>query len=61
MENNLSPEYFIPNEKLQAALEEMKSQGFELGKVYSNPYATAFKPQKIEESPVIKKLRESEN
>ena len=51
---------FITDEKLQKALDEMKSQGFELGKVYSNPYATAFKPQTNEESPVTKKLRESE-
>ena len=28
---------FITDEKLQKALDEMKSQGFELGKVYSNP------------------------
>jgi hypothetical protein len=50
----------IPDEKLQAAIEEMKAQGFELGRVYSNPYATAFKPQTETESPVIKKLREAE-
>ena len=51
---------FITDEKLQKALDEMKSQGFELGRVYSNPYSNAFKPQTNEESPVTKKLRESE-
>jgi hypothetical protein len=50
----------IPDEKVQAALEEMKRQGFELGRVVSNPYATAFKPQTETESPVTKKLREAE-
>lgn len=50
----------IPDEKIQAALEEMKRQGFELGKVVSNPYATAFKPQTETESPITKKLREAE-
>jgi hypothetical protein len=51
---------FITDEKLQKALDEMKSQGFELGKVYSNPYANAFKPQTNDESPITKKLREFE-
>lgn len=51
----------IPDKVLADALEEMKKQGFELGKVYSNPYARSFKPQQEEESPVIKKLRESDN
>jgi hypothetical protein len=50
----------IPDEKVQAALEEMKRQGFELGRVVSNPYATSFKPQTETESPVTKKLREAE-
>jgi hypothetical protein len=35
----------ITDEALANALAEMQKQGFELGKVYSNPYATAFKPQ----------------
>ena len=50
----------IPDEALANALEEMKNQGFELGKVYSNPYATAFKPETETESPITKKLREAE-
>jgi hypothetical protein len=38
----------------------MKKQGFELGKVYSNPYARAFKPQQEEDSLIIQKLKESD-
>jgi hypothetical protein len=45
-ENSIPNIPYIPDEKIQSALEEMKKQGFELGKVYSNPYARAFKPQK---------------
>jgi hypothetical protein len=50
----------IPDKKIADALEEMKKQGFELGKVYSNPYARAFKPQQEEDSLIIQKLKESE-
>jgi hypothetical protein len=46
---------FITDEKLQKALDEMKSQGFELGKVYSNPYARAFIPQTTSSIELIKK------
>lgn len=52
---------YIPDEKIQKALDELKAQGFELGRVYSNPYARAFIPTPEEESPVIKKLKESNN
>jgi hypothetical protein len=51
----------IPDKVLADALEEMKKQGFELGKVYSNPYARAFKPQQEEESPIINKLKDLDN
>jgi hypothetical protein len=50
----------ITDEALANALAEMQKQGFELGKVYSNPYATAFKPQINDESPINKKFREYE-
>jgi hypothetical protein len=46
---------FITDEKLQRALDEMKSQGFELGRVYSNPYARAFIPQTTASIELIKK------
>jgi hypothetical protein len=46
---------FITDEKLQKALDEMKSQGFELGRVYSNPYARAFIPQTTSSIELIKK------
>jgi hypothetical protein len=46
---------FITDERLQKALDEMKSQGFELGKVYSNPYARAFIPQTTSSIELIKK------
>ena len=45
---------FITDEKLQKALDEMKSQGFELGRVYSNPYARAFIPQTTASIKLIK-------
>lgn len=32
----------VTDEMILNALEEMKRQGFELGRVYSNPYARAF-------------------
>lgn len=35
----------IPDESLLKAIELMKQHGFELGKVYSDPYARAFMPQ----------------
>jgi hypothetical protein len=50
----------ITDEALANALDDMKRQGFEIGKVYSNPYATAFKPDTETESPITKKLREAE-
>lgn len=50
MENNI---VYIPDEKIQKALDELKAQGFELGKVYSNPYAKAFIPTENNEAPII--------
>lgn len=35
----------VTDEMILNALEEMKKQGFELGRVYSDPYARAFIPQ----------------
>ena len=35
----------VTDEMILNALEEMRKQGFELGRVYSNPYARAFIPQ----------------
>jgi hypothetical protein len=49
----------IPDDLVQKAVEDLYTQGFELGKVYSNPYARAFKFQEDDESPINKKLRES--
>ena len=44
----------ITDEALANALAEMKQQGFEIGKVYSNPYAMAFKPQSHVSSSISK-------
>ena len=45
----------IPDEKIQKAVEDLYNQGFELGKVYSNPYARAFKLHEDEDSLINKK------
>ena len=49
----------ITDEALANALAEMQKQGFELGKVYSNPYATAFKPQPNLSGSISKQLKNS--
>ena len=45
----------VTDEMILNALEELKKQGFELGKVYSNPYARAFIPQTSSSIEPIKK------
>ena len=47
------------SEKVYKELEELKKQGFELNTVYSDPYAKCFIFKEDIESPVDKKLRES--
>lgn len=45
----------VTDEMILNALEEMKRQGFELGRVYSDPYARAFIPQSTGSIKPIKK------
>jgi hypothetical protein len=45
----------VTDEMILNALEELKKQGFELGRVYSNPYAQAFMPQPTGSIEPIKK------
>ena len=45
----------VTDEMILNALEEMKKHGFELGKVYSDPYARAFIPQATGSIEPIKK------
>jgi hypothetical protein len=45
----------VTDEMILNALEELKKQGFELGRVYSNPYARAFMPQPTGSIEPIKK------
>ena len=45
----------VTDEMILNALEELKRQGFELGKVYSDPYARAFIPQTTGSIKPIKK------
>jgi hypothetical protein len=45
----------VTDEMILNALEELKKQGFKLGKVYSDPYARAFIPQTTGSIEPIKK------
>jgi hypothetical protein len=45
----------VTDEMILNALEELKKQGFELGRVYSDPYARAFIPRPTGSIEPIKK------